>query len=87
MLLTVAFAAAASMALVSVASSAAVDSGQRTFVILISSKVTSPASWSVSIRDVNHRAPNTGSVLPFERRENAARQVTLLPASFSGCGW
>ena len=81
------FAAAVSTICVNRCSSSAFDSGQRTRVTLMSCSSTMPWSLSASILDVNQNAPKIGSLPFFSLSAIAARPLSSLRSSFSGCGW
>ena len=78
---------AVSTALVKRCSSASLESGQRTWVTLRSRTRAVPAARSVSTRAVNQNAPKIGSLRFFTWSAIAARPVSTLPFSVSGCGW
>ncbi len=79
--------AAASTTAVNRCSSASRESGQRTSVTLTSRMSAVPATRSVSMADVNQNAPKIGSSPPFNSSAMAARPLSVLPSSASGCGW
>ncbi len=60
---------------------------KRICVTFTSTIVAMRLSRSVSRRVSNQTAPNCGSSDPVNSTDTAARALSMLPSSFSGCGW